>query len=200
VREKKIAFFDFDGTITQKDTLLEIIKFQKGKLAFYLGFVIHIPWLIAYKIKLLDNASVKQKILTYFFGGLHANIFQKKCDLFGEEVIPKLVRPGAIQEFKKLRDQGFQIVVVSASAENWIKKWANSNSLKLLATKLEVKNGVITGRIDGKNYQGEQKVMVIRELWDLDAYEEIYVYGDTQGDMPMMALGTKSYFKPFRSI
>lgn len=35
---KQIVAFDFDGTITNRDTLLEFIKFAKGKTAFYLGF------------------------------------------------------------------------------------------------------------------------------------------------------------------
>jgi phosphatidylglycerophosphatase C len=200
VRAKKIAFFDFDGTITKKDTLLEIIKFQKGRLSFYLGFTMHLPWLLAYKLKLLDNVSVKERILTYFFGGLQENIFQRQCDLFGEEVIPRLVRPGALKEIKNLQDLDFQVVIVSASAVNWISEWAHSHSLKLIATKLAVKNGLITGRIDGKNCQGEQKVTVIRDIWNLDEFEEIYVYGDTVGDRPMMTLATKSFFKPFRSI
>lgn len=43
---KQIVAFDFDGTITNRDTLLEFIKFAKGKTAFYLGFLLHLPWLL----------------------------------------------------------------------------------------------------------------------------------------------------------
>ncbi len=35
-----IAFFDFDGTITRKDTLFEIIRYQKGPLALYAGMLL----------------------------------------------------------------------------------------------------------------------------------------------------------------
>ena len=199
MRAKKIAFFDFDGTITKKDTLPEIIKFQKGKVSFYVGFAVLMPWLIAYKLTLLENDMVKQKILRYFFGGMPENIFQGKCDLFGQNAIPGLTRPAAIKEIESLRSRGFEVVIVSASAYNWISKWANNYSLKLIATKLEVNSGVITGRIEGKNCQGEQKVTLIRELWNLNDYEEIYAYGDSEGDKPMMALATKSFYKPFRS-
>ena len=51
--KKAIAFFDFDGTITTKDTLLEFIRFSKGRFRFYLGFLLYSPYLIAYKIKLI---------------------------------------------------------------------------------------------------------------------------------------------------
>ena len=67
---RKIAFFDFDGTITTKDSLLEIIKFQKGIPAFYTGLFFQLPWLIAFKIKIIPNDAAKQKMLTYFFGGM----------------------------------------------------------------------------------------------------------------------------------
>ncbi len=196
---RKIAFFDFDGTITTKDTLLEIIKFQKGRAAFYTGFMFHAPWLVAYKLKLLPNDQAKQKILSYFFAGTPEGFFQEKCDLFAEKVLPGLIRPAAKQEIDHLRTRGFEIVVISASAGNWIRKWTNRLSLDLVATRLEVKDGLITGRIDGQNCYGEQKVARIREHWRLADYEEIYVYGDTSGDKPMLALATKSFYKPFRT-
>jgi len=198
VSGRKIAFFDFDGTITTKDTLLEIIKFQKGWSAFCLGFLRHAPWLLGYKLNLLPNDQVKQKILAYFFSGIPLEVFQDKCDLFAEEELPRLIRPAALSEIHRLRDLGFEAVVISASAENWIRKWTNSLSLTLIATRLEVKNGLITGRIDGQNCHGEQKVVRIRENWDLGKYDEIYVYGDSSGDKPMLNLATKSFYKPFR--
>jgi phosphatidylglycerophosphatase C len=199
VSGRKIAFFDFDGTITKKDTLLEIIKFQKGRVAFYTGFMLHAPWLVAYKMRLLPNDQAKQKILSYFFAGIPELSFQEKCDLFAEKVLPGLIRPAAKEEIGRLQARGFEIVVISASAGNWIRKWTDRLSLELIATKLEVKEGLITGRIDGQNCHGEQKVARIREHWKLGDYEEIYAYGDTPGDKPMLALATKSFYKPFRT-
>jgi phosphatidylglycerophosphatase C len=200
VSGKKIAFFDFDGTITTKDTLLEIIKFQKGRTSFYFGFILHTPWLIAYKLNWLSNNLAKEKILTYFFAGMDEQVFQEKCDLFAEKIIPGIVRPGALSEINVLRSRNFEIVVVSASAGNWIRKWSESLSLQLIATKLEIKNGLITGKIEGENNHGIQKALNIREQWNLNEYEEIYAYGDSSGDNPMMALATKSFYKPFRTI
>jgi phosphatidylglycerophosphatase C len=199
VSEKKIAFFDFDGTITTKDTLLEVIKFQKGKIAFYTGFLLNTRWLIGYKLNLIPNDQAKQKILTYFFAGTDEWVFQEKCDLFADRKLPELIRPAALTEIEQLRALGFELVVISASAGNWIRNWTNRLSLKLIATKLEVKNGLITGGIEGKNCHGEQKVACIREKWNLSEYKEIFVYGDSSGDKPMLALATKSFYKPFRT-
>jgi phosphatidylglycerophosphatase C len=199
VSGRKIAFFDFDGTITTKDTLLEIIKFQKGKPSFYFGFLLHAPWLIAYKLKLLPNDDLKQKMLKFFFGGTPEAMFQSNCDLFAKKKLPALIRPGAVAEIDELKMRGFEIVVISASAENWLRNWTDRLGLQLIATRLEVLNGLITGRIEGKNCHGEQKVICIRQRWNLSEFEEIYVYGDSSGDKPMLGLATRSFYKPFRT-
>jgi HAD superfamily hydrolase (TIGR01490 family) len=199
VSENKIAFIDFDGTITRKDSFLEIIKFQKGKFACYTGLLLNLPWLIGSLLSIIPNDKAKEKLLAYFFAGTEEIIFQEKCDLFAKDILPGLIRPGALKEINVLRQQEFEIVVVSASAANWIKNWACQLSLKLIATTLEVKNGIITGKIAGKNCQGEQKVVYILDRWDLNKYEVIYAYGDSPGDKHMLALATKSFYKPFRT-
>ena len=51
VVKKGIAFFDFDGTITTHDTFLEFIRFCKGTSAYYMGFLLNAPYLVAMKMK-----------------------------------------------------------------------------------------------------------------------------------------------------
>ena len=100
---------------------------------------------------------------------------------------------------ERLRASGFEIVVVSASAESWIKKWSDSVSASLLASQLEVKGNRITGNIAGRNCNGEEKAIRIKSAYDLSQYDEIYGYGDSKGDKAMLGLATKSVYKPFRS-
>ena len=121
---QRIAFFDFDGTITTKDTLLEFIKFSKGPLLFGLGFLLTSPWVVAYKLKLISNQQAKEKVLQFFFSKEPLSRFQEVCDRFGATAIPGLLRPKALQEIEKLKAAGFDIVIVSASPENWIRAWA----------------------------------------------------------------------------
>jgi phosphatidylglycerophosphatase C len=200
VNGKKIAFFDFDGTITTRDSMPEIIKFLKGRSAFYTGILMNMQWFIAYQINLISAGLLKEKILSYFFSGMPEHIFQEQCDLFADRKLPGLIRPDAIAEMDRLRKEGFEMVIVSASAENWIRNFAKRKSLQLIATKLQVKNGTITGKIEGKNCKGEQKVISIQEKWDLASFDKIYVYGDTPADKPMMALASQSFYKPFRKV
>ena len=91
---RKIAFFDFDATITTKDSLMEIIQFLKGRTAFYAGMLLNLPWFIAYKIKLISAGLLKEKILSYFFSGVPQFTFQEQCDQFADRILPHLIRSG----------------------------------------------------------------------------------------------------------
>ncbi|HTN05781.1 HAD-IB family hydrolase [Agriterribacter sp.] len=193
-----IAFFDFDGTITCKDTLFEIIKYQKGKRALYVGLIKLSPWLIAMKLRIISNAATKEKVLTFFFKDTPLQDFQRKCDEFITRKLPRLIRPDALQEINKHKQNNTTVVIVTASAENWIEGWCGQNHIKCIATKLEIKDGSITGKIDGKNCNGVEKVKRIKTLFQLEEYETIFAYGDTKGDKPMLSLAAFAYYKPFR--
>jgi len=201
--KQRIAFFDFDGTITTKDTLLEFIRFGRGKIRFAVGFLLNTPWLVAMKLKLISNQAAKQRVLSYFFGKRSLASFSRQCDEFAREVLPHLIRPKALAEIHRLKETGATVVIVSASPENWITLWAEQTGADLIATRLGVftdEKGEtrLTGRIEGANCYGEEKVNRIHQRFVLPDYTEIYTYGDTSGDKPMLRLGTASFFKPFR--
>ena len=88
---------------------------------------------------------------------------------------------------------------VSASAENWIKKWSDGIGVQLIATQLETVDELLTGKLTGLNCNGEEKATRIKSAYDMSQYDEIYCYGDTSGDKPMLALATKAFYKPFRN-
>ena len=194
---QRIAFFDFDGTITTRDTLLEFIRFYRGSLAFYVGFLLYSPFLAAYKLKIIPNSLAKQKVLQHFFRGESSERFQAQCDAFAQQKLPALLRPKALEEIKKLQESGSTVVIVSASAENWISWWATRNNLDLMGTRLATRGGKMTGKIEGNNCHGDEKVHRIKAKYNLADYQEVYCYGDTSGDRPMLALATRAFYKPF---
>ena len=64
---KKIYAFDFDGTLTIKDSLLAFIRFAKGDLSFVLGFLRYAHLLVLMKLGLYPNYKAKQKVFAHFF-------------------------------------------------------------------------------------------------------------------------------------
>ena len=196
--KKGIAFFDFDGTITTRDTLLEFIRFCKGTASFYAGFLVNIVSLVAFKAGIISNQKAKEKILRHFFKGMPAADFEDLCERFNSTRLPGLIRPKAVEEIRRLKEEGYVVVVVSASPENWIRQWASAMQVELIASRLEIMEGRITGKIVGRNCHGEEKVRRILEKYVVTDYRAIHAYGDTSGDKPMLSLATHPYFKPFR--
>nr|WKN36694.1 HAD-IB family hydrolase [Tunicatimonas sp. TK19036] len=192
-----IAFFDFDGTITNRDSFLDFIKFDQGKASFYWGFVWLLPSLIAYKLKLIPNWRAKEKVLTYFFKNTSLAEFQQRCDQYAKERLPHIIRAKALRAIKKHQAQGHDVYLVSASPENWLEAWCHRKGIRLIATRLEVVNERITGKLCGKNCYGPEKAARIQQEIMLTDYHNIYSYGDSRGDKEMLALADFSYYRPF---
>lgn len=192
-----IAFFDFDGTITRRDTLFEIIRFQKGNAGLYTGLLVLTPALLAFKMKLLNNQQIKQLVLQYFFRNTPEDVFRERCAAFCKEKLPALVRDSALNAIRQHLAKGHQVNVVTASAQDWVAPWCESLKIGCIGTRLEVRNGKITGRIEGVNCNGEEKVNRIREQFDLTRFDEVHAYGDTAGDQPMLKMANFGYFRRF---
>jgi phosphatidylglycerophosphatase C len=198
LKEKQLVLFDFDGTITTRDTLAEFMIFYHGKTKYYLGLAALTPILASYVFKLMPNWKSKQYFLTWFLKGENVNTFNERCAQFSATCVPALIRPGALKAIEKYKKAGATIAVVSASAENWIKPWCDENNLICIATQLEVRDEKLTGRILGKNCHGSEKVCRIEEKFFLKDFTRIIAYGDTAGDHEMLQLAHEQHYKPFR--
>ncbi|HZY81982.1 MAG TPA: HAD family hydrolase [Cyclobacteriaceae bacterium] len=197
-QSRRLALFDFDGTITTRDTLMEITKYYSGSAKFYRGLAyLSIP-LALQRSGMISAQQAKERFLTYFFSGITLDNFSDVCSRFTSQALPGIIRPGAHEAIDNHKKNNDRVIIVSASPHNWIAPWANSVGIEVIGTRLEVKNGIITGKIEGKNCNGEEKVVRVKQHLELGDYKEVDVYGDTKGDRPMLSLATTPHWKPFR--
>lgn len=192
-----LVLFDFDGTITRSDTLFAFTRSAVPATRYWIGLMVLSPVLVLHKLGFVSSHKTKEIFLRWYFKGEtleRFNSFGKSFKTF----IDSNVRPGAARQISEYKEQGCRIVVVTASAENWIKPWAESHQLELLSTKLEVVDGTLTGKIDGENCNGTEKVKRIKSYLNPVDYGRIIVYGDSKGDREMFTLGTETHYKPFR--
>lgn len=190
-----IAFFDFDGTITNTDSLFRFIRFSKGKFRFFAGLLVTSPVFLLYLLKLVPNDRAKEMVLAWFFKGISENKLLAQGKEFAEQVIPQIVSVEAQNAFDFHRREGDVVVVVTASLSCWIKPWCDAQGFSLLATEPEFRNGVFTGRFAGRNCHGEEKVARIRAAYDLTAFGKIYAYGDSSADREMLNLADVKFLK-----
>jgi phosphatidylglycerophosphatase C len=194
-----IAFFDFDGTISNKDSLVDFIQYAVGKPSYYFGLLALSPMLIAYILKCIPNHLAKERLIAHFFKDANAQQFQKLAEQYSLEQIDRIIRPKAIEKIRWHQKQGHKVVVVSASIDCWLSAWCASNNVSLIATRLEVKNSLLTGKFATKNCYGVEKANRVKEAYDLSQYDCIFAYGDSSGDTELLDLAVESFYKPFRN-
>jgi len=190
-----IAFFDFDGTITNSDTFFRFIRFSKGNLWFYAGIILLSPVLLFYRLGLIPNWKAKEIVFSFFFKGISESVLLQAGTNFAEEIIPKIIRSEAQKAIDFHRVEKDMIVVVTASFSVWIKPWCDAGQMEIIATEPEIKDGRVTGLIKGKNCHGLEKVKRINDAFDLNRFAKIYAYGDSSADMEMLNLADEKFLK-----
>lgn len=195
---KTLALLDFDGTLTTKDSLGDFIQFVFGQPKTILGGMTLLPVLIGYALGWMNNSRAKQRVIKHFFAGMPLASLHQFGESYAKQRLPQILRPSGLAKLQWHQRQGHQVVIVSASCENWLKPWTDAIGVELLATQLEVKASKLTGRYLGENCHGDEKVRRIQVAYSLDDYNVIYAYGDTAGDRPMLQLATQAFYKPFR--
>lgn len=196
---KRIAVFDFDGTITCKDTLIAFLRFVGGNIHLYMILLYYSPLLILMKLRLYDNQKVKEKIFTHYFCGMDIDIFECLCKQFYQQYRTRLIYTQAREQIQKHKDQGDIVVIITASIENWVIYFANALDVdKLLATQLEVQNNKLTGRFKTVNCWGQEKVnRLLYEYSDRCQYY-IVAYGDSRGDNELLQFADEAHYKQFK--
>lgn len=192
-----LALFDFDGTITRKDSLPDFVQFAVGSPRYYLGLFVLSPWLVAFKLGLLSNERTKQRLLAHFFAGWERERFQEVADAYSRERIDSITRASAMAAIASHRERGDRVVVVSASMESWLRAWCAQHDLELIATRLEFRDGKLTGGFATRNCHGAEKLNRVRERFDLDVFEAIHAYGDSRGDRAMLDIADHAHYRSF---
>ena len=197
----EVYAFDFAGTLTTKDTLLQFIRYAKGTAAFVGGFLLFSPLLILMKLHLYPNYKAKEKIFSFYFKEMEISDFQACCDRFAQ-AHKNLIRPQGWDALQKAVDAHAITIIVSASIDNWVRPFFYNfpeGSIRVLGTQIEVTDHRVTGRFLTPNCYGQEKVRRIQET--LKGKREDYditAFGDSRGDQELLAYANTGFYKPFR--
>ena len=200
---RKLAIFDIDYTITKKETLMELFKYviknDKRNIRFlpraiYCGSM--------YAIKIYDERKVKEKFLK-FIDGIKEQDLANLVRNFYEEKLGKILYEDAIKMMKKLKNEGYDIYLISASPEFYINEFYNIKEVdKIIGTRFNFKDGIFTRKMDGKNCKGEEKVRRLKEILKKEKIEvdfkASYMFSDSLSDKPLLDLVGKPYLINYR--
>lgn len=202
MEKETIYCFDFDGTLTTKDTLIEFIRFAKGDFRTLMGFLQHLPILILMKLHCYPNWEAKQKIFSHFFKDMPIYQFQKICNEFAKESL-HLMRPAGVEMLRDLMVSNQRVIIVSASVEDWVQpffKHLGLEGVTVLGTRVDGRSGILTGAFSSNNCYGREKVFRIEKFLHIPRSSyELVAFGDSRGDKEMLEFSDYPHYKPFRT-
>lgn len=194
-----VAVFDFDGTITTKDTFLPFLIRVFGFFSVGIALIFLFIPALAVAIRLLTRDRFKALLIKKLFIGYPFDELQR----FGYQHtfgIRSLYRPLALERIKWHKEQGHRLIMVSASLSFYLEPIALELGFDdLLCTRLSFDDDICTGDLSGENCRAAAKVRSLEALLGPLSQFELYAYGDSDGDAEMLAVANHPVFKPFRS-
>ncbi len=189
--------FDFDGTMTTRDSYLAFLRWRAGWFGYAWGMFRLIPAAIGYVFK-RDRGKLKAAATRQFLYGVRQEDLERDAATYASETNWSIFRPDALRTWRYWRTKGARVVIVTASPETTVAPFARSlGAHKLIGTKLEFDSaGRVTGAFSTPNCRGAEKVRRLREIFG-DDVTLAAAYGDTPGDKDMLRMASEQGYKVF---
>jgi len=186
-----VAAFDFDGTLTTGGSVFDFLAAVTGSQTVLRASASLAPRLAhAAVVGGTVADETKQELFVRVLGGVDADRLARVGAEFAVRHLAAHVRPEVRRRLDWHRGRGDKVVVVSASPDAYVKVAADRLVADgAIATRLEVDDaGRLTGRYDGGNCRGEEKIRRLR-LWMTGEGVEgarLWAYGNSRGDLRML--------------
>lgn len=194
-----IAAFDFDGTITYRDTLVPFIIYSRGWFRLIWAVMRHFPLLCSYMLGNKSRQEVKETFLTQLFQGFPISQVREWGLQFAETKLAEKIRPAALKRLQWHQKQGHQCVLVSANLDVYLNPWAEKMGFERVITSIVASDAEskVTGKLVGANCWGpEKKKRLDTALGSRNRYL-LYAYGDSLGDKEMLAYADYPFYNLF---
>ena len=199
-----VAAFDFDGTITDRDTLVPFLVLAFGRARVAATFAALAFTGIGYLLRRVSIDEFKRRVLRRLVAGAPAERLRALGPAHARAIAPWL-RPSALARIEWHRAQGHRLVLVSSTLDLYLQHVAAQLGFDdLLCSRLaQVRDAAgverFSGEIDGGDCTGAEKPRRLKALLGgLDAHE-LHVYGDSDGDRELLAVADHPHYRPFRA-
>ncbi|WP_294386150.1 HAD-IB family hydrolase [uncultured Clostridium sp.] len=195
---EKLAIFDIDYTITRKESLMEFFKYIVSKDIKNIKFLPRALYSgLMYGIKVYDERKVKECFLK-FIENIDEVELANLTKAFYDERLSKILYKDAVEMIKKLKKEGYMVILISASPEFYIKEFYAIKEVDLIiGTKFAFEGGKFIRKMDGNNCKGEEKVRrlneVLKEKNIKVDFKNSYMFSDSLSDKPLLDLVGNPY-------
>lgn len=186
---RRVAAFDFDGTVSRRDTLVPFLARAAGSARF--ASVAARLGLGGARgtVNLRNRDHVKEQMIEMLLAGRSADELDALGAEYATELVASRLRPFMVERVRAHADAGFETVFVSASMVQYLRPVAATLGVDhVIAVETEVADGRLTGALVGPNVRAEEKVVRLRGwLAGTGTTDvELWSYGNTSGDHALL--------------
>ena len=195
--KRRVAAFDFDGTLVAGDSLVPFVWRAAGPRRFLLAALRHgLRIVAATALGIGSRDAAKEAFVGSSLGGLPLTTVRKAGEAYAADLERKL-DTASLDRLRWHAGQGHEVVLVSASLDIYLEPLAAKLGVDtVLATRLGIDDdGRLTGALDGPNVRAHEKVVRLRRWLGGDACE-LWAYGDSAGDRELLALADHGFRVP----
>ena len=188
----RVAAFDVDGTLTTTDCVVPFLRRTAGTPRL-VSRLLSSPVANGRAVVRRDRDALKAASAAAAFSGVPIATLETDGARFAREVHDRRLRPDVLGSLRGHLDAGDTVLLVSASFDVYLRPLAELLGVHdVLAVRLETDGaGVLTGRLDGPNCRGPEKVVRLHDWLDRHAGGRAAVhlsaYGDSSGDRELLA-------------
>ncbi len=185
-----LALFDFCGTLINMQTANPFIMGLLKSRPSVKNRVREVARKLLKKYGMI-NGEQSKRLLVKQAAGIPLDFVTDYAGQYLRDILLKKENPTVVGRMEKHKERGDKVVIVSAGYENYIRLYAGHYGIDdVAATKLEEKDGVLTGKILKKDCIGEEKPRRLSKLMDLSSFDlkNSYAYGDHIFDAPLLEL------------
>lgn len=192
-----VVAFDFDGTLTVRDSFMAFLRWRTPAARFYLGLARLGPAAFAY-LRHRDRGVIKAAAVREFLKGVTRTQLETDARAFAEATAARLLRPDALRVWGEWRERRAELVIVTASPEILVAPFARGlGAHRLIGTRMAFDAADrVAGHFEGENCRGAEKVRRLREAYG-DEIALRAAYGDTSGDAQMLELAEEKGYRVF---
>ncbi|HET6804901.1 MAG TPA: HAD family hydrolase [Frateuria sp.] len=190
-----LALFDFDGTITVRETMADFMYLAVPARRQAWGRLLLAPWVAGYRCGVVPGVAVRAAVVRVGLTGVPVATVQAHGVAFAAEALPALLRPEAVMRIRWHQARGDTVAVVSGGLDAYLAPWCRAHGLALVCSALEDRHGRLTGRYRGAQCVGEEKARRVRARYELARFGRVYAYGDTHEDLALLALAHHRFYR-----
>jgi phosphatidylglycerophosphatase C len=200
---RRVAAFDFDGTLSRRDTLVPFLALAGGRTRFAQACA-RLGLLGARrKVPTRDRDRVKEELIRLLFAGRSEDELRHLGEQYSRDLLADQLRPEVLQRLEQHLESQHEAVFVSASLVYYLEPLAERLGVHhVIAVEPAVVDGRLTGELAHPNVRAEQKAVRLREwLASGDGPgggaangTEIWAYGNSSGDHALLEMANHRFW------